>query len=94
MNRERLIQEALAHLQASPKWKEIEESGSGQSLADFIIAAYEKRKTEEQQEGLLEISLGTACYKYPVKDMDRVGAYIAQHEQLPQEWRVKESWEE
>lgn len=94
MTTPRDLQGILAQLQASPRWKEAEESGSGQSLADLIIASYEKRKTEEQQAGLLEISLGTACYRYPVKDMDRVGAYIAQHEQLPQEWRVKESWED
>ena len=92
MTTPRDLQGLLAQLQASPRWKEAEESG--QSLADFIIAAYEKRKTEEQQAGLLEISLGTACYRYPVKDMDKVGAYIAQREQLPQEWRVKESWED
>lgn len=88
------LQGIIAQLQASPKWKEIEESRSGQSLADFIISAYEKHKTEEQQKGLLEISLGTACYRYSVKDMDKVGAYITQRKQLPQEWRVKESWEE
>jgi len=88
------LQGFLAQLQASPKWKEIEESESRQSLADLIVTAYEKRKTEEQEAGLLEISLGPDYYRYPIKDMDRVGAYIAQHKQLPQEWRAKESWEE
>lgn len=82
------LQNFLAQLQTSPKWNEIEESGSGQSLADFIIAAYEKRKTEEQEAGLLEISLGPDRYRYHIKDMSKVGAYIAKHGQLPQEWRA------
>ena len=88
MKQPRDLQGLLAQLQTSPKWKEAEESGSRQTLADLIVAAYEKRKTDEQEAGLLEISLGVDSYKYPIKDMAHVGAYIAEYGQLPQEWRA------